>query len=174
MQRNMRECPSIAHCKQLCKRIPSRTLGCSPAHHRQQSRSCKALHATFVRLTDKNIAGSSPRAMQRAVRRARRCSGRGQQQVCTACSMSFQEAIALLGIRSDCSREELRAAYLARIKEVTTCAQLKASRKFLSEHFLFSFPPSIVTCCLCHSAACCNPQQQKVSVVNEDVRAGAS
>lgn len=77
-------------------------------------------------------------AMQRCARRARRCSGRGQQQVCTARSMSFQEAIALLRIRSDCSREELRAAYLARIKEVTTCAQLKAWLFFVRS--LFGFP----------------------------------
>ena len=34
--------------------------------------------------------------------------------------MSSQEACALLGIDSMCSREELRAAYLARIKEVSS------------------------------------------------------
>ena len=34
--------------------------------------------------------------------------------------MSTEEACALLGIRGSCSREELRAAYLALIKEVCT------------------------------------------------------
>ena len=162
MQRNMRECPSTADCKHLCKYTSIRTLGCSTAQERQLYRTCKALHATLVRMTDKNLAGSSPLAMQRCARRARKCSGRGQQQVCTARSMSFQEAIALLGIRSDCSREELRAAYLARIKEVTTCAQLKAYDE--NSCRISIYVPQHSHILPCHSAACCNPQHQEWSI----------
>ena len=47
-------------------------------------------------------------------------SKRRSQHICRARGMSSQEACMVLGVDSTCSREEVRAAYLARIKEVSS------------------------------------------------------
>ena len=54
----------------------------------------------------------------RSASRRKHRAGRLRRVSCRARRMSTEEACALLGIRGTCSREELRAAYLALIKEV--------------------------------------------------------
>ena len=63
---------------------------------------------------------SRPKALSagRSAARGSLGAGRPRQVPCRARRMSTEEACALLGIRGSCSREELRAAYLALMKEV--------------------------------------------------------
>ena len=81
--------------------------------------TCKALPCGLIRsLSVQRTAESGHSALfctpgRRHVMRIKR---RGH--ICIAEAMRWQEACSILGVDDSCSREELRAAYLSRIKEV--------------------------------------------------------
>ena len=58
--------------------------------------------------------------MHAATKRRPIARQRNQREVCWARAMSSQEACRVLGVDNTCSRQELRAAYMARIKEVSS------------------------------------------------------
>lgn len=75
------------------------------------SRSIRSLSA-------QRTAGSGHSASLCTPRRRRIIRKRRRGHVCIAEAMRWQEACSILGVDDTCSREELRAAYLSRIKEV--------------------------------------------------------
>lgn len=84
--------------------LPSRPLACTGSR----------------RVCGQSLSSSRAALMQAAPRARPRARRRHQRQVCRAQAMSSQQACRILGVDNTCSREEVRAAYLVRIKEVNS------------------------------------------------------
>lgn len=85
--------------------------------HRQRSLPCRAFPGGGAFSLD-SLAGSRKLSIYNAGQRNRKAKSVRQRHICRAREMTSQEACTLLGLQGSHSKEELRAAYLERIKEV--------------------------------------------------------